>query len=459
MPAVAASPARGSLRQPAARRWLRELAELLAFPTVAALPRHRRDLEAAACWLAAHARGIGLEHARVLPGANGGPPSVYADWLHTPGRPVLLLYGHYDVQPAGDLSAWRSPPFRATLRHGAVYARGASDDKGQLFIQLKALERCFAAAGRLPLNVKLWIEGEEEIASPNLSAFLDREAGRLCADAMLVSDTQMLGPRQPSLVYGLRGKLDAVLDVSGPAHALHSGLFGGAVLNPLHALCTIVAGLQDARGRTTVPGFYRGVRIPSFEECRALRAHLPSDDALRARLGVPALHGEPGYSAAERMRVRPALTVTSVTTGGPGSAAIPARARAHIDVRLVPEQEPVEIARSLARHVAAATPPGVRAGLRVTAMTRPALIRTDGRAMRAAARAVERVWGVSPALLRSGGTIPAVAQLHQRFGMPAVLLGFGLPEDNAHGPNERIGVARLFRGVETVVRFFTEYAA
>src|SRR5262245_7036285 len=176
MPAVAASLLRGSLRRPALRRWLRELAELLAFPTIASQPRHRPDLEAAACWLAAHARGIGLEHARVLPGANGGPPSVYADWLHAPGRPVLLPYGHYDVQPAGDLSAWRSPPFRPTLRDGAIYARGASDQKGQLFIQLKAVERFLAAAGRLPLNVKLWVEGEEEIASPNLTAFLDHEA-------------------------------------------------------------------------------------------------------------------------------------------------------------------------------------------------------------------------------------------------------------------------------------------
>src|SRR5438034_394399 len=248
-------------RQPSVRDdWLRELGELLTFPTISAQPQHRRDIWAAAHWLKEHLIMLGLHHVQVLPGPHGGHPSVYADWLLAPGQPTLLFYGHYDVQPVDPLHDWRTPPFQASRVGQNLFARGASDDKGQFLIHLKAIESYLKTVGSLPINVKFWLEGEEEINSPNLPALLDREAARLRADAVLVSDTEMLGQGRPSIIYGLRGNLNFELEVSGPRHDLHSGRYGGAVYNPLQALSEMIAGLHDHTGRITIPGFYDRVR-------------------------------------------------------------------------------------------------------------------------------------------------------------------------------------------------------
>lgn len=363
------------------------------------------------------------------------------------------------MQPAGSLAAWRTPPFHATVVGDHLIGRGASDDKGQLFIHLKALESHLATTGRLPLNVQVWLEGDEEIGSPSLRGFLDRDGGLLRADAALFSDTRMLGSGRPALVYGLRGVLACTLKVRGPARDLHAGRYGGAVLSPLQALSGIIAGLYDRHGRVAIPGFYQRVRDPDPVERERLRRHAPSDQQMCARLGVPELWGEAGWSSFERMTVRPALTVDSLATGPGGIGVIPSYAVARLSLRLVPDQEPAEIAQLLRRRVAALAPRAVQVRLITTAGTRPVLVPRRHPAMQAAARAVQRTWQVPAALTRSGGSIPLVATLWHRLSIPTVLLGFGLPDDSAHAANERLSLPIFFRGVETVVRLLEEYGA
>jgi acetylornithine deacetylase/succinyl-diaminopimelate desuccinylase-like protein len=413
-------------------------------------------MEVAAHWLKDHLDQLGMRNAQVLSGIEGGPPSVYADWLLAPGRQTLLLYGHYDVQPVDPLKSWRTPPFRATVIGQNLFARGASDDKGQLFVHLKALESYLRTVGALPVNVKVWLEGEEEIGSPHLLAFLDREEERLQSDAVLVSDTAMLGYGRPSIVYGLRGHLGFELEVSGPRHDLHSGLYGGAVLNPLQALCEIIARLHDSAGRVAIPGFYRNVRSLAPAERQELRCAGISEGQLLIDLDLPGGWGENGYSMFERMTIRPSLTINGLIGGytGPGSkAVIPKSVMARLSFRLVPDQEPAEIARLLHRNIAALKPPAVSVRLRIGAGSPPILIPRWHPVTKAAARAIYDVWGVPAAFTRSGGTIPLVAQFSRRFKVPVVLLGFGLPDDDVHAPNEKISLPNFFCGIETIISF------
>jgi acetylornithine deacetylase/succinyl-diaminopimelate desuccinylase-like protein len=462
---VNASALRTSLthaRDPAVReRWLRELSRLLAFPSVWSLPSRRADVAATAAWLAAHLGQIGMEAAQVLPGAGRGAPSVYAEWLGAPGRPTLLIYGHYDVQPPGPAAAWRTPPFGPTVRGNRVYARGASDDKGQLFMHLKALECHLATLGRLPVNVKVWLEGEEESGSPSLEALLAREAGRLRADAVVASDTEMVAPGRPTIVYGLRGSLVCELELRGPSRSLHSGRYGGAAANPLQALAAVLASLHDAAGRVAVPGFYRQVRPVAPAERAWLRRHGRDDQVLLADIGQPAIGpGEPGYSLSERATIRPALNLTGLAGGsvGPGAtSSLPPRAAARLNVRLVPDQEPAEVAGLLRRHIRATLHPGVSLRLRFKGGLRPVLLPLRHPAVAAAARAVEQSFEQPPALVRSGGSIGPAEALHRRLRVPVVLLGFAGAGDNAHGPNESFSLATFYRGVETLVRLLTEY--
>ncbi len=441
-------------------RWLRELEELLSFPTISAQPQHRRDIEAAAHWLKEHLSQLGLRHAQVLPGPNGGHSGVYADWLLAGGQPTLLFYGHYDVQAVDPLSDWRTPPFQARQVGQNLFARGASDDKGQFFIHLKAIESYLSSVGSLPINIKIWLEGEEEINSPNLPAFLDREATRLQADAVLVSDTEMLGRGRPSIIYGLRGNLYFELEVSGPRHDLHSGRYGGAVYNPLQALSEIIAGLHDSAGRVTIPGFYNRVRELAPAIRQELRLTGAADEDTLTDLDLPQGWGEEGYSLHERMTIRPALTVNGILGGyvGPGSkSVIPKKAQARLSIRLVPDQDPREIEHLLRRHITAVKPPAVSVRLNVSGGYPPVIIRRRHPAVSAATRAIYSTWGVPPVFTRSGGTIPMVPQLQQRLGIPVILLGFGLPDDDIHAPNEKISLPNFFRGIETIIRFLQEY--
>jgi acetylornithine deacetylase/succinyl-diaminopimelate desuccinylase-like protein len=459
-PSVATIPLQYSHQLSNRDRWLRELGELLAFPTISANSTHRRDIVAAAHWLKRHLAQTGLHHIQVLPGPNGGHPSVYADWLLAPGQPTLLLYGHYDVQPVDPIREWQTPPFQATRRGQNLFARGASDDKGQFFIHLKAIESYLSTLGSLPINIKVWLEGEEEINSPNLPAFLQREGERLRADAALVSDTEMLGLGRPSIIYGLRGNLAFELEVSGPRHELHAGRYGGAVHNPLQALCEMIARLHDQNGRVMIPGFYDRVHELDKVERQELRCGSAGNEQIMRDLDLPVVWGEPGYSLFERITIRPALIVNGIVGGytGPGiKTVIPKSALARLSMRLVPRQQPAEIAHLLSRYIAMVKPPTVKAELKIMGSSPPVVVPRRHPALSAASRAIYSVWGVPPVFTRSGGTIPLVAQLQRRLDIPTILLGFGLPDDDIHAPNEKISLPNFFRGIETVIRLFAEY--
>jgi acetylornithine deacetylase/succinyl-diaminopimelate desuccinylase-like protein len=458
---ITVAPISYSYRKELRSQWLSQLGELIAFPTISALPKHQRDLQACTQWLARHLAEIGLHHVQILSGINGSPPSVYADWLLAPGQPTLLLYSHYDVQPVDPLKEWRTPPFQATIIGDNLYARGASDDKGQLFIHLKAIESYLRTTKRLPINIKIWIEGEEEIGSPNLSNFLNREAKRLQANAVLVSDTEMLGKGRPSIIYGLRGNLNCELEVRGPKHDLHSGRYGGAVLNPLQALSEIIAGLHAPGGRVNIPGFYQKVKELEPTERQQLRCACKRDRQIISDLDLPRGWGEPGYNLYERMTIRPALTINGLQGGytGVGSkSVIPSRGIAKFSMRLVPHQEPAEIARSLQNYITKITHPAVISRLKITGASRPVVLPKNSPVMLAAMRAIDRTWGIPPVFTRSGGSIPLVEQLHRKLKIPIVLLGFGLPDDDIHAPNEKMNLSNFFRGVETVIRFLAEYS-
>jgi acetylornithine deacetylase/succinyl-diaminopimelate desuccinylase-like protein len=442
-------------------RWLSQLTELIAFPTISALPQHRKDLRVCAQWLARHLAEIGLQHIQIIPGAKGGNPSIYADWLNAPGKPTLLLYGHYDVQPVDPLKEWHTPPFKATIVGDNLFARGASDDKGQLFIHLKAVESYLRTTQALPVNIKIWLEGEEEIGSPHLNQFLKQHHKRLQADAVLVSDTAMLGKGRPSIIYGLRGNLSCELEVSGAKHDLHSGLYGGAVLNPLQALSETIASLHDRQGRVAIPGFYQRVKALSPNERQSLRCSCQRDQQILDDLDLPMGWGEPGYSLHERMTIRPALTINGLVGGytGLGSkSVIPRQGVAKFSFRLVPDQDPQEIASLLHQKIAAITHPAVRTKLQITGASRPIILPKHSHVTFAAIRAIEKIWGKPPVFTRSGGTIPLVEQLHRQLGIPIVLLGFGLPDDNIHAPNEKISLSNFFQGIATVIQFLAEYA-
>jgi acetylornithine deacetylase/succinyl-diaminopimelate desuccinylase-like protein len=436
------------------RRFLGELKDFVRFPSVSAQPQHAADVRRCAAWLADHLQRIGLEHVRVIPTPRH--PLVCADWRHAPGRPTVLIYGHYDVQPVDPLAQWHTPPFEPVVRGRDLYGRGACDDKGQLFAHVKALESYLCAAGRLPVNVRCLFEGEEEIGSPNLKPWLARHRKALASDVAVMSDTRMLAPDRPALTYALRGGLALELEVRGPEHDLHSGNFGGAIDNPLQALCELLARLHDADGRVAIPGFYDRVRTWGEAERAFMADQGPSDvqvlrDA-RARRGW----GEAGYSLYERTTIRPALTINGISGGyqGPGGkAVIPARALAKLSFRLVPDQSPAEVERLFRALVARLSPPTVTVTVRTQSQARPALVDRRHPALAAAAAAYCRGFGTAPALLRSGGTIPVVNVFQQVLGAPTALMGFALPDDRIHAPNEKFHLPNYFNGIATCIWF------
>jgi acetylornithine deacetylase/succinyl-diaminopimelate desuccinylase-like protein len=436
-------------------RAVTELCELLRFPSVSSQPRQAADVRACAQWLASHLRRIGRPRVEIV--STPRHPLVVGEWCGAPGRPHLLVYGHYDVQPVEPLAEWRTPPFEPTRRGDNLHARGASDDKGQLFAHVKALEAYAATAGHPPVNVTVLLDGEEEIGSPNLKPFLARRGRALGADAAVVSDTRILGPERPAITYGLRGGLAFELEARGQASDLHSGSFGGAVHNPLQALCEVVAALHDRRRRVAIPGFYDRVRRPTAAE-RAYAARVgPADAAILADARAEGGWGEPGYTLHERTTIRPALTVNGLTGGhqGPGGkAVIPSRASAKLSFRLVPDQDPDEVERLTRAHFARVAPPTVRLGLTRGASSRPVLLERGHPVTRAAALAYRRAFGRTPVFLRSGGSIPIVNLLHESLRVPTVLMGFALPDDRIHAPNEKLHLPTFQRAIETCIHFY-----
>jgi acetylornithine deacetylase/succinyl-diaminopimelate desuccinylase-like protein len=433
---------------------LQELIELVSIPSISTLPEHQPDIRRAAEWVADHMRHIGLHNVQILPTA--GHPVVYGDWLDAPGQPTVLIYGHYDVQPADPLELWLSDPFQPQVRDGNLYARGADDNKGQFFAHLKSLEAYLATQGQLPVNVKFIVEGEEEIGSKHLADFIAAHKELLEADVALISDSHILGPDQPSILYGLRGLTYMQIDVVGPDHDLHSGQYGGAVRNPIEVLCQLVGALKDDQGRVTIPGFYDKVQ-PIDPEERAELARLPFDEAGFLHIaGVEQSWGEAGFTVRERIGSRPSLDPNGIVGGftGEGSKTVlPSRARAKVSMRLVPDQDPREIAELFTRHVTSLCPPEIKIDVRLLSFAYPAVVDRHIPEMQAAVGAYERGFGARPVFVREGGTIPVVSDLARLLNVPTILMGFGLPDDNLHAPNEKFSLSNFYRGITTSIYF------
>ncbi len=434
-----------------------KLHSFVRFPSVSVQSQHAQDVKNCGGWLAGQLQSIGMPRVFVVPTARH--PIIYAERVVSKNAPTILIYGHYDVQPADPESAWTTPPFQPIVRDHYIYGRGASDDKGQLLTHVLALEAYLKTSRKLPVNVKCIFEGEEEIGSPNLEAFITRHRRRLLADAAVMSDTRMLGPDRPALTTSLRGALGFEIEVRGPRQDLHSGNFGGAVHNPLQALCEIIAKLHDENGRVTIPGFYDQVRSWDSDERMRMAKTGPSDSQIMDDGQFKMPWGETGFSLYERTTVRPALTVNGIVGGyqGPGGkAVIPSQAVAKISIRLVPDQNLSSIESSLISLIARLTPPTVRSRVIVLMRSEPASIERGHPTMEAAANAYHAGFGTAPVFVRSGGSIPVVAMFKRILGIPTVLMGFALPDDRIHAPNERFSLHNYFRGIDTNIHFLAE---
>jgi acetylornithine deacetylase/succinyl-diaminopimelate desuccinylase-like protein len=447
-------------------RFLEELKALLRIPSVSTLPGHAVDTRRAAEFIAAELKRIGMENVRLIEtswDSAVGHPLVYADWLHASAssdgksKPTLLCYGHYDVQPPDPVDEWLSPPFVPTERNGNLYARGAVDDKGQMWTHVKALESLFAAGvGKLPINVRVLIEGEEEVGGDGIAAFVREHSDELRSDAALVSDTEMFAPETPTLCVGLRGLVYTEVVARGAMTDLHSGIYGGAAPNPFIALAQVIAQLKDANGKILVPGFYDTVEATSEADVAAWKK-LPFDEEAyrKYEIGSHELTGESGYSVLERTWARPTLDVHGMPGGFTGVGAktvIPARASAKISMRLVPQQKSLEIFEQFRDYVMGLTPAGIELDVRLIHSGEAILISRDNKFAKAATEALREVWGRETVYIRSGGSIPIVSDFEQHLKIPTVMMGFGLPDDNLHAPNEKFHIDNFFRGTQSVIR-------
>jgi acetylornithine deacetylase/succinyl-diaminopimelate desuccinylase-like protein len=469
-----------------APRFVEELKALLRIPSVSTDPAHAADTRRAAEFVAAELRRIGMENVRLIetstpelilaygvgPGlvvpARNGHPLVYADYLHAAdvdgkAATTVLLYAHYDVQPPDPLDEWKSPPFEPTERDGNIYARGAVDDKGQLWMHVKALESLLAAcAGKLPINIRVIIEGEEEVGGEGIAAFVREHPAQLAADVALVSDSEMFAPDLPTLCVGLRGMIYTEIEARGARTDLHSGMYGGAAPNPFFALAQIIAQLKDASGRILIPGFYDKVATPTPAELAAWKT-LPFDEEhyRQTEVGSTTLTGEPGYSVLERTWSRPTLEVHGMPGGFIGAGAktvIPARATAKVSMRLVPDQTPAETFALYKSYVESLCPKGITLDVRLIHSGDAIVVSTDNPYVRAATTAMHDVFSKDTVFIRSGGSIPIVGDFIRSLGTPTILMGFGLPDDNLHAPNEKFHLNNFYRGIESIIRFLTNLA-
>ncbi|WP_372868941.1 dipeptidase [Planomicrobium okeanokoites] len=439
---------------------LEELESFLRIPSVSSLSEHKKDMLTAAEWLVKAFEKAGLENVKI--DETGGHPLVYADWLHAEGKPTVLVYGHYDVQPVDPLHLWESPPFEPQVRDNKLYARGASDDKGQTFMHIKAAEALLQLNGQLPVNMKFIIEGEEEIGSPSLPAYVEKNKEALEADLIVISDTGMQGPGRPAVCYGLRGLAGIQIDVKGPKGDLHSGLYGGAVQNPLHAIVEILESFRDKEGVIQVEGFYDDV-LPVSDEERAEFASLEFDlENEKKELGITEDFGEKEYSFVERTWIRPTLEINGITGGFSGEGiktVLPAEASSKITCRLVPNQDPDDIVAKLKAHVESHKPAGVSVEISEFDKGKPFLTPFDHPAIQAAGRSYEKIYGVPTAFTRMGGSIPIVAAFDEILERPVVLMGFGLTSENFHAPNEHFHLENFDKGLRVICDYLFEASA
>ncbi len=440
-------------------RYLNELKDLLSIPSVSTSAEHEGDVRRAANWVHDQFVSMGLE-AHIH--ETERHPVVYAQWLDAgPDAPTVLVYGHYDVQPPDPLDLWETGPFEPTVRDGKIFARGATDDKGQFFAHLKAAEAHMKVRGKLPVNLKFLIEGEEEIGSPNLAPYIKAHKDQLAADVVVISDTSMFAEGVPAIVYGLRGLTYFEITVEGPDHDLHSGLYGGAVANPINSLCQIIAGLKDENGKITIPGFYDEVRELTDAEREAWKKLPFDEEGFQSSIGAEALVGEEGFTTLERRWGRPTLDCNGIIGGFTGQGAktvLPSKATAKFSCRLVPDQEPEVITARIEAHLKASVPEGTR--LTVTPMHggQPVIVNTDSPAVQAARQALSDAFGAEAVFIRGGGSIPVVADFSNILGVPTVLMGFGLPDDRLHSPNEKYNLTSFYGGIKAATLFLDHVA-
>lgn len=440
-------------------RYVTELKDYLAIPSISALPQHAADVKRCAEWSAAEMTRIGLQNVRLE--STPGNPIVYGEWLNAPSAPTILFYGHYDVQPVDPVELWESPPFEATVRDGEIYARGAADDKGQVFMHFKAIEAHLKQEGKLPVNLKVILEGEEEVGSVNLDNFVRANKDLLKADVVVISDSAMFDRGVPSICYSLRGLVYFQIDLRGTKSDLHSGIFGGAVANPNFVLAQMLSQMKDRSGRIKIPGFYDDVRELSQDERDAWKKLPFNEKQYKKDLGAPKLHGETGYTTLERVWARPTFEVNGIMGGFTGEGAktvIPAVAMAKVSMRLVPNQDPDKIAQLFEAYVNEIAPPTVE--VKVTRMHggKPWLTEYDNPFVQAAGRAIEQGFGKPPVFCREGGSIPVVQTFQEELQVPAVLFGVGLPDENAHAPNEKLDLANFHNGIVASAILYDEIA-
>jgi acetylornithine deacetylase/succinyl-diaminopimelate desuccinylase-like protein len=438
-------------------RFLTELKDLLRIPSVSTAPEHKDDVKRAAVFVANELKRIGMQNVELVP--TQGHPLIYADWLNAPGKPTVLCYAHYDVQPAEPLEEWISPPFEPTERSQNLYARGAVDDKGQLWMEIKALESLMKGYdGKLPINVKVLIEGEEEVGGESIAAYVRKEKSKLKADFALVCDTELFAPDLPTLCVGLRGLVYTEIEAAGAKTDLHSGMYGGAAPNPFFALIEILSKLKDAKGRVLIPGFYSKVKPPSADELKAWKKLPFNEERYRkTEVGSTVLTGEPGFSVLYRTWARPTLEVHGMPGGftAPGAkTVIPAKAAAKVSMRLVPNQDPDDILNRYTKMVKKLAPKGIQTSIKVWSKGPACVVGTDNKYVRAATEAMHEVFKKNTVFTRSGGSIPIVTDFQDVLKIPSVMMGFGLPDDNLHAPNEKFHIPNLYRGVESICLFF-----
>ncbi len=436
---------------------LNELNEFLRIPSISSLSEHKEDMQSAAKWLAEKLTSLNIENVSI--DQTAGHPVVYGEWLHAEGKPTILFYGHYDVQPVDPLNLWDSAPFEPEIRDNKLFARGSSDDKGQVFMHLKTIEALFATTGTLPVNVKFIIEGEEEIGSPNLPEYVEANKEKLAADLILISDTGLYAPGKPAVCYGLRGLTGVQIDVRGAKGDLHSGLYGGGVQNAIHALAEILTSFRDEHGTIQVEGFYDNVLPLTEEERQAYRDLNHDEEELKEEVGVKELFGEEGYSFLEQTWARPTLEVNGVFGGFSGEGiktVLPAEAGAKITCRLVPNQDPEEIVALLRAHIEKYKPTGVEVVVSEFDKGKPFITPFDHPVIQAAGRSYEKVYEVPTAYTRGGGSIPIVASFDEILKQPVVLMGFGLASENFHAPNEHFHLENFDKGLRVLADYLYE---
>ena len=443
-------------------RFLEGLKEWLRMPSISTLPENKGDVRRAAEFILNELRSAGMQNTRLIE-SEGRNPLVYAEWLGAPGKPTLLLYGHYDVQPPDPLDEWKTPPFEPTVRDNSIYARGASDDKGQTYILVKAVECLMRTNGKLPVNVRFLLEGEEEVGGEHIEKYVESKPPELKADAAVICDTEMFAADLPTICTGLRGIVYAELHVQGADHDLHSGVYGGVAPNPVMAIAEILTALKDRDGRILIPGFYDSVIAPTEKEYEAW-SRLPFDpeEYRKKEVGSPELTGEPGKSIFERTWARPTFEVHGIRGGFTGEGAktvIPARAVAKISLRLVADQKPQQAFEQLKAAVEQAKPRGVTAEVKLIHAAQASLVNTENPFIQAAAAALAEAFGKETVYIRSGGSIPIAGAFDRSLGIPSVLMGFGLPDDNLHAPNEKFSLDNFYRGIAAVARYMERLGA